>query len=111
MGQYYSVMNIVENMLQQDKDRAAGLKLFRKAWAAFPNERSYMLGSLHSDELWKLPEIYEYARQAVIPSDAVALRDPWDAPTNRLAIPATARSPDSSRASWKRPCAKIACRN
>jgi tetratricopeptide (TPR) repeat protein len=79
MGNYWSVMNIVQNMMNNDKQRETALKLFRKGWQAFPNDRSSMLGYIHNDEIWKLPEIYDYARQATIPSDAVALNDPWGA--------------------------------
>ena len=84
MGNYWSVMNIIQNMMNQnmmnnDQQHETTLKLFRKAWQAFPNDRASMLGNIHRDEFWKLPEIYDYARQATIPSDAVALNDPWGA--------------------------------
>lgn len=78
VGQYWSVMNIVQNLVQsQPQHRDAGMKLFRKAWKAFPENRPSMLGSLYNDEVWQLPEIYEDARQALIPSEAVAFNDPW----------------------------------
>ncbi|MBI3863250.1 MAG: DUF1583 domain-containing protein, partial [Planctomycetia bacterium] len=77
IGNYWSIMNIVQNMMYNDKERPAAIKLFRKAWESFPNERTQMLGYLHHDELWKMPEIYDYARQAMIPSEALAQNDPW----------------------------------
>ena len=43
------------------------MPLFRKAWEAFPDDRSYMFGYVRDDEIWQMPEMYDYAREALIP--------------------------------------------
>src|SRR5262249_2787604 len=54
-----------------------GMKLFRKAWAAFPNERTNLLGQLYQEEVWRMPEIYQYVREALIPSDQDYKVEAW----------------------------------
>jgi tetratricopeptide (TPR) repeat protein len=73
---YWAVMNLIQPLFGQERTRAQGLKLFRKMWEAYPQERQQMLGSLAQEELWHLPEVYDYARQAIIPrgDDPV---EPW----------------------------------
>ncbi len=41
--------------------------LFRRGWASFPDDRPYLISSVHRDEIWRLPDIFDLARQAVIP--------------------------------------------
>jgi len=80
VGNYWAVTEPIATLLQQDKGRELGLKLFRKAWEAFPQYRSYILGNLYNEEIWRLPEIYTFAKEAVIPrQDSEA--DPWQAVT------------------------------
>src|SRR6185369_4212506 len=75
-GQYYVYMRIVQPLLSQERTREQGLKLFRKAWQAFPDSRQWMMQSLYDDSLWSLPELYEYAREAVVPG-AEMFPDTW----------------------------------
>ncbi len=75
-GNYWVFLNVLQPLFQQERTRAQGLKLFRKVWEAFPQERSHILGSLYQNELWQLPEVYDYARQAVIPQGDIVI-DPW----------------------------------
>ncbi len=77
MGHYYYVMDFVQNFLQNEKTREQGLKLFRKAWQAFPDQRAYLLSNIHHDEIWKLSEMYDFLRQAVVPGEGQAIVDPW----------------------------------
>lgn len=76
VGRYYTVTEPIASLLQHEKTRPVGLKLFKKAWEAFPQYRGYVLGRLHDEAVWRLPEIYDYARQAVIPRDEGDI-DPW----------------------------------
>ncbi len=46
--------------------------LFRKVWAAFPQDRAYILSYVRRDDVWKIPEMYDYAREACIPRDSVS---------------------------------------
>jgi tetratricopeptide (TPR) repeat protein len=75
-GQYYAYMQIVQPLLSQEKTREQGLKLFRKAWQAFPDSRQWMMQYLHDDSLWSLPELYAFAKEAVVPG-AEMFPDTW----------------------------------
>jgi tetratricopeptide (TPR) repeat protein len=71
LGQSYYVTNLIQELISDDKTRERAMALFRKAWAAFPNDRSNLISSLYRDEMWHAPEMYDYARQALIPEDGV----------------------------------------
>ncbi len=73
---YYVVLQIVQPMLQDEKTREHGLQLFRKAWAAFPEERSQMMSYINDGDVSILPEIYSYACEAVLPRGDTAAQ-PW----------------------------------
>jgi tetratricopeptide (TPR) repeat protein len=76
-GNYWTFMNLLQPLFDNERTRARGMKLFRKVWDAFPQERPQLMSSLYRDELWQLPEVYEYARQAVIPRTDEPVADPW----------------------------------
>ncbi len=67
VGNWWAVTQPVQVLLQDEKTKDLGLKLFRKAWNAFPEGQAYMLRNLYDENIWKLPETYEYARQIIIP--------------------------------------------
>ncbi|HZV06513.1 MAG TPA: tetratricopeptide repeat protein, partial [Gemmataceae bacterium] len=75
-GNYFSFMNLLQPLFKQERTRAQGLRLFRKVWDAFPQERGRLLGFIYQDEIWQTPEIYEYARQAVLPVGDDPI-EPW----------------------------------
>ena len=70
LGQPYYVFNLISNMFNDEKLRDRVLSLFKKAWEAFPEERSYMLQYIRGNELWQMPEMYDYARDVIIPKPA-----------------------------------------
>jgi tetratricopeptide (TPR) repeat protein len=70
MGRSYYVMNTVQNLLNDESMRGRIMKLFRKAWEAFPQERSNLLAYIHRDDIWQMPEMYDYALGALIPEPA-----------------------------------------
>jgi tetratricopeptide (TPR) repeat protein len=76
-GNFWSVTQIVQILLQDEKQRPAALRLFRKAWQAFPDRREYMVGSLYDEQIWRLPETYNYAREAMIPKSADVQVQSW----------------------------------
>ncbi|HTU17039.1 MAG TPA: DUF1583 domain-containing protein [Gemmataceae bacterium] len=76
-GNYWSFMNMLQPLFNQERTRPLGLKLFRKVWNAFPQERAQLMGALYQNQLWQLPEIYDYARQAIIPRTDEPVADPW----------------------------------
>ena len=67
LGQSYYVCNLISNMFNDEKLRDRMLSLFKKAWAAFPEERSYMLQYIRGNDFWQMPEMYDYARDVIIP--------------------------------------------
>src|SRR5262249_38656686 len=75
-GNFWTVTQMVQMLLQNEKNRPAGLKLFRKAWETFPSQRVELMRSLYQEEMWRLPEIYDSARQAFIPNPDAPV-DPW----------------------------------
>jgi len=77
LGRYHVASSICEYLLNEKEGRDAGLELFKRAWKAFPDERASLLGRMHRREIWELPEMYDYARQAVIPTERAVARTPW----------------------------------
>jgi tetratricopeptide (TPR) repeat protein len=75
---YWTVIEMVSPLLQQDKTKELGLRLFKKTWEAFPQERAYILGNLYDDAIWKMPELYGFVKQAVIPKED-SVMDEWSA--------------------------------
>jgi tetratricopeptide (TPR) repeat protein len=73
---YYAVANVVGDLLRNEKTKEIGMRLFKKGWEAFPQERGSFLGQMDDEAVWRLPEIYDYARQAVIPKED-STADPW----------------------------------
>ena len=70
LGGFYVVERLVSDMVRDEKTRERGMRLFRKVWLAFPQQRAELISNFGSDDLWKLPEIYNYAREALIPAPA-----------------------------------------
>ncbi len=73
----YTVPNLIQQLMQDPQHRDQAMVLFRKAWKDLPDQRSTLMGSLFNDDLWKLPEIYDYAREACIPAANRPLASPW----------------------------------
>ncbi len=80
IGNYWSIFEIVSGLLQNEKGKELGLKLFKKAWEAFPQYRGQLLSQLYDETIWRLPEIYAYAKEAVIPREDSEI-DPWQSAT------------------------------
>ncbi|MDR3638922.1 MAG: DUF1583 domain-containing protein [Isosphaeraceae bacterium] len=77
LGNYWSVQQLVQRLFQEEKTRDRAMKLFRKMWKAFPNERSQLISNLYSDEAWRQPEMYDYVREAIIPGPTQKLISRW----------------------------------
>ena len=72
-----AVINLTQQLFQDEKTREQALTLFRKAWKDMPAARVSLIGRIYNDEVWKLPEIYDYAREAILPPANQPLSDPW----------------------------------
>ncbi len=63
------ITNAISNMANRDKTKERSLKLFKKAWQDLPEARNELLSNMRDESFWKLPEIYDYAREGIIPSE------------------------------------------
>lgn len=64
----YELTNVIDNMSRRDKTKERAVTLFKKAWQDLPDQRAQLLSNLSGDLFWKMPEIYDYARQGIIPT-------------------------------------------
>ncbi|WP_373650417.1 DUF1583 domain-containing protein [Schlesneria sp. DSM 10557] len=65
----WELTNVISNLSYQDKTRDHAVELFKRAWKELPDQRQQFLSSLNNDIFWQMPEIYDYARQGIIPSE------------------------------------------
>jgi tetratricopeptide (TPR) repeat protein len=77
MGQYYYISNVISNMMSNSRNQDVALRLFRKAWEAFPESRSEMVGYIYRADAFETPEMYDYLRDAIIPSETQPPKSPW----------------------------------
>lgn len=80
MGNSFTVLNLVNMLMQNAKTQDKGMALFRKAWAAFPGDRRNFIVQLSSSsqaKLWEQPEIFDLACEVVIPVTPQSLSTPW----------------------------------
>ncbi len=76
LGQPYILTSMLSTIMRNPQGRTAALTLFKKAWEAYPSERSRLI-SYVSDDLWNLPEVLDYAKQVLHPTPDAVRRDPW----------------------------------
>ena len=67
-GQPYVVFNMISNMFYDNRLSDRAIPLFKRAWQAFPDERPQLISYVQNEQIWQMPEMYEYAREALIPS-------------------------------------------
>ncbi len=68
LGRPAVVYNTINNLLALDsKQRDRVMPLVRKAWDAFPDNRATFLTYLRRDELWQMPETFDYATESIVP--------------------------------------------
>ena len=69
-GQPAYVFNMISNLSNDKAFRGRAASFMKKAWEAFPDDRSQLLQMLPRLELWQLPEMEGYLREALIPNPA-----------------------------------------
>lgn len=69
----WELTNAISNLSYQEKSKSHAIKLFKRAWEELPDQRSQLLSSLNNDIFWQMPEIYDYAKQGIIPQSEAAL--------------------------------------
>ncbi len=67
VGGYFWIEQIVEQQLGDSNSRERALRLFRKMWQAFPNDRLDMLANMDEESFWTQPEVYNYVHEAIVP--------------------------------------------
>ena len=61
-----------------DQRKAATIRLLKKAWAAYPDQRQQFIGYIQGNWFWQMPEMYDYAREAILPANpALTSLNPW----------------------------------
>ena len=65
----WELTNIISNMSYQEKSKDRAMQLFKRAWKDLPDQRQMLLSNLNNESFWQLPEIYDYARQGIIPTE------------------------------------------
>ncbi len=78
----YSVFNMIQNMLNDSEsatkpEESPAYGLFKRAWVAFPDQRSNLLSYIHRDEFFRIPEMYGYMEEICLPGEKSTLSDPW----------------------------------
>ena len=66
-GQPYVVFNLISNLFYDNKLSDRAVPLFKRAWQAFPDERSQLISYMNHEQIWQMPEMYEYACESIIP--------------------------------------------
>ncbi|MEI8018256.1 MAG: hypothetical protein WCH39_08630, partial [Schlesneria sp.] len=69
----WEITNIISNLSYQEKSKAQAIKLFKRAWESMPDQRSQILSNVGNDTFWQMPEIYDYAREGIIPQSEASL--------------------------------------
>ena len=72
LGTPSAAMNLLMNLSLDDRNRSQTMSLFKKAWETFPEQRQILFARVQRDEFWRMPEMYDYARLALIPDESSA---------------------------------------
>ncbi len=67
-GQAAIVFNMISNMSNDKAFKSRAASFMKKAWDAFPDERSQLLQWMPRLDLWQMPEMEGYLREAIIPT-------------------------------------------
>ncbi len=71
----WELTNMISNLSYQEKSKTQAIALFKRAWKELPDQRQQLLSSLNNDIFWQMPEIYDYARQGIIPTETSILQN------------------------------------
>ncbi len=71
----WELTNMISNLSYQEKSKNQAIALFKRAWKDLPDQRQQLLSNLNNDIFWQMPEIYDYARQGIIPTETSILQN------------------------------------
>ncbi len=101
------LLNMISNLAYDEKLRDRSMSLFKKAWEAFPDYRSNLVSYLSRGQLSQLPEIYDYARDVIIPKPSTFVpATQWDGISRIIYYNADGRINSIVSRFWTRPPAK-----
>lgn len=68
-GQAYYAINMISQLIRENnkEDMPAAVALIKKVWEAFPEQRGTMLSSIYNEDLWANAEMYDIAKQTLLP--------------------------------------------
>ena len=67
-GQPSMVFNMISNMFYDDKLKDAGdASVQEGVEGSFPDDRSLLMNYIRNEQIWQMPEMYEYALETIIP--------------------------------------------
>lgn len=74
----WMIGNMLQNMFNNQKQKERAIRIFKKAWDAMPDRAGDIMQYVsHVEDIWKMPDIYDYLQRALIPPATVSLTDPW----------------------------------
>ena len=74
----WELSNVISNMSYREKSKDRAIQLFKRAWKDLPDQRQQLLQSANNEVFWQMPEIYDYARQGLIPTEtSIQLNNGW----------------------------------
>jgi tetratricopeptide (TPR) repeat protein len=71
----WELTNMISNLSYQEKSKTQAVALFKRAWKDLPDQRQQLLSNLNNDIFWQMPEIYDYARQGIVPTETSILQN------------------------------------
>lgn len=76
--QSYYFTQLVSNLMRDKKLRPDGLEFLKRLWKVFPNERPNLISSISSSAWREMPELIEYAREGLIPTNSQTAANGWN---------------------------------
>ena len=72
------VSSLTQSLMQNPKTVEQGMRVLQRAWKELPaNTRMNILGRITNDEIWNRPEMYDFAREAVLPGPKQTQISAW----------------------------------
>ena len=70
--------DVITRNSASDQRSDATMRLLKKAWTEYPDQRRQFIGYIRRDSFWQLPEMYDFAREGVLPSNStLTAANPW----------------------------------
>ncbi|MEQ1824309.1 MAG: DUF1583 domain-containing protein [Pirellula sp.] len=75
--QPYYIIDLVSNLMGDEKNSAVAIELLEKVFDAFPSYRSNMLSNLRNPKLWQNDRLFEIGKRSFIPTESQVDAKPW----------------------------------